>query len=131
MLHREIWDLSGGYLSTDLKMAADFELWCRFYSKTILYGTDSPLGGFRYQYKQKSRQKEEYARESESALTLMRKSMNWRPGAWGTKLLAPKMRKLPGINKLLETSLGYDAHKITREKSDQPDGYWRVTPYRF
>lgn len=50
---RSLWETSGGYLSNDLNLAGDFELWCRFYHYASLYGTTSTLGGFRSQYQQK------------------------------------------------------------------------------
>ena len=44
---RSLWDRAGGYLDTSYSLAADFELWARFYKYTDLVGVKTPLGGFR------------------------------------------------------------------------------------
>lgn len=44
---RSLWEKAGGRLETRWKLAADFELWARFYQHAELYGIASPLGGFR------------------------------------------------------------------------------------
>lgn len=52
--HRSLWEKSGGYLRTDLQMAADLELWTRFFRHTQLYTVDALLGAFRKQPNQKT-----------------------------------------------------------------------------
>ncbi|GAB4517389.1 MAG: hypothetical protein OHK0046_23900 [Anaerolineae bacterium] len=44
---RTLWDRAGGYLDTSYSLAADFELWARFYKYSELVGVKSPIGGFR------------------------------------------------------------------------------------
>lgn len=44
---RSLWERSGGYVSTDLKYAGDFELWCRFFDHAELYSIYTSLAGFR------------------------------------------------------------------------------------
>ncbi len=44
---RSLWDKVGGYLDTSYSLAADFELWARFYRYADLYGVHSSIGGFR------------------------------------------------------------------------------------
>jgi len=44
---RSLWDRAGGYLDTTYSMAADFELWARFFRYADLIGVRAPLGGFR------------------------------------------------------------------------------------
>lgn len=44
---RSLWERAGGRLDTSLKVAADFELWARFYGQAELYGVSALLGGFR------------------------------------------------------------------------------------
>lgn len=51
---RSLWELSGGYVDSNLGFAADFELWARFFKFSKLYGISTPLGGFRKHKKQKT-----------------------------------------------------------------------------
>ena len=66
---RSLWERAGGHLDTSWKLAADFELWARFYQHTELYGVATPLGGFRAQPHQKtSLQMNAYAKEAQAIL---------------------------------------------------------------
>ena len=51
---RTLWDRAGGKLDTTWQLAADFELWCRFFHYSQLVGVDALLGGFRYHSGQKT-----------------------------------------------------------------------------
>jgi glycosyltransferase involved in cell wall biosynthesis/MoaA/NifB/PqqE/SkfB family radical SAM enzyme len=51
---RSLWDRAGGRLETHWQLAADFELWCRFFNYSQLVGVDALLGGFRYHGGQKT-----------------------------------------------------------------------------
>ena len=51
---RELWERAGGTLRTELRYAADFELWMRFFRFTRLFVVDTPLGGFRQHGNRKS-----------------------------------------------------------------------------
>ena len=44
---RNLWEKAGKTLNLDLKYAADFELWMRFFRFEKLHSTDALLGGFR------------------------------------------------------------------------------------
>ena len=44
---RSLWERAGGRLDTSLQLAADFELWARFFQHADLYGVIAQLGGFR------------------------------------------------------------------------------------
>ncbi|MGD0038765.1 MAG: glycosyltransferase, partial [Bacteroidota bacterium] len=44
---RSLWQRAGARLSTELKLAADFELWVRFFRYAQLYSVDTMLGGYR------------------------------------------------------------------------------------
>ena len=44
---RSLWKKSGGFISTDLKYAGDFELWCRFFKHAELYSVHTSFAGFR------------------------------------------------------------------------------------
>lgn len=51
---RSLWDRSGSGLDTNWHLAADFELWCRFFNYSELTGVDALFGGFRYHSGQKT-----------------------------------------------------------------------------
>jgi len=44
---KSLWHEAGGYLNVDLKYAADFELWLRFFRYAKLFTIQTILGGFR------------------------------------------------------------------------------------
>ena len=128
---RGLWERVGGYLRTDIKLASDFDLWCRFYTKADLYGTRAPLGGFRIQCNQRSRNIGEYVREAELSLATMRHSLEWKPNLLRNILLATKMRSIPKIRQFVVSKFGYKGKKVIREKADQPDSYWKTEDYKF
>jgi glycosyltransferase involved in cell wall biosynthesis len=67
---RSLWDRAGGKIDTRWKIAADFELWLRFFGHAELYAVDTPLAGFRQHGDQKtSHQRDFYQREAQEILT--------------------------------------------------------------
>jgi glycosyltransferase involved in cell wall biosynthesis len=66
---RSLWERAGAHVDTSLQLAADFELWARFYQHADLYGVLVPLGGFRAHGNQRSvLQVQEYMAEAERVL---------------------------------------------------------------
>jgi hypothetical protein len=66
---RSLWERAGGRVDTSLRLAADFELWARFYRHAELFGVLAPLGGFRAYGNQKSvLEAAEYMQEAERVL---------------------------------------------------------------
>jgi GT2 family glycosyltransferase len=51
---RSLWERAGGSLRSDMRYAADFELWCRFFKAARLHAVDVPLGTYRYHRTQKT-----------------------------------------------------------------------------
>jgi glycosyltransferase involved in cell wall biosynthesis len=51
---RSLWEKAGGRLDTAYALAADFELWARFFRHTEPCGVPIPLGGFRFHGAQKT-----------------------------------------------------------------------------
>ncbi|MGG7664484.1 glycosyltransferase family 2 protein [Dyadobacter sp. BHUBP1] len=45
---RSLWDQAGGFIDQNHALAADFELWLRFFRHARLYTTSFMLGGFRF-----------------------------------------------------------------------------------
>jgi len=68
---RSLWELAGGYINPDYNLAADFELWLRFWKHSILYCTDAQLSMFRFRSDQRSATyRAEYTKEARKALLL-------------------------------------------------------------
>lgn len=68
---RSLWEEAGGHLDTSFTLAADFELWARFFKYADLYGVDVPLGGFRHHAGQRTAVAfPAYAAEAERALRM-------------------------------------------------------------
>lgn len=51
---RSLWERAGGGLDSSFRLAADFELWARFFEHSPLYAVTAPLGGFRAHEAQKT-----------------------------------------------------------------------------
>jgi hypothetical protein len=65
---RPLWESAGGRLDMTYKLAADFDLWSRFFSVAPLVGVQSLLGGFRFHGNQRSvKQRSEYGDEAEQS----------------------------------------------------------------
>jgi glycosyltransferase involved in cell wall biosynthesis len=128
---RSLWELSGGYISTDFKLASDFDLWARFYIHSNLYGTISPLGGFRSQCNQRSLNIEEYIKEAKLSLINMRQELNWKPSIFRDLLLFSRFRKIPKLNELIASIYGYDGKKVIRKNGSMSDGFWSIEDYKF
>ena len=68
---RSLWKAAGGYLNTAYSLAADFELWLRFWKYSTLYCTDAQLSMFRFRSDQRSSTfRAEYTAEAREALLL-------------------------------------------------------------
>jgi glycosyltransferase involved in cell wall biosynthesis len=74
---RSLWNRSGGFLDTRWRLAADFELWARFFLGAHCYGVTTILGGFRQHPSQKtSTQLAEYNRETNQILCEYQKKIS-------------------------------------------------------
>ncbi len=86
---RELWEIAGARLETSLRLAADYELWLRFFDHAELYSVASPLAGYRLHANQKT--SVAFAYEQEAA-RIMRKH-NLKPCArwesWVRKGILP------------------------------------------
>jgi glycosyltransferase involved in cell wall biosynthesis len=66
---RSLWEKAGAYLDVTYSLAADFELWARFFKHADLYTVPVPLGGFRHHGDQRSlTQAEQYITEVKKIL---------------------------------------------------------------
>jgi glycosyltransferase involved in cell wall biosynthesis len=70
---RTLWDSAGGFLNTEVELALDAELWCRFFQKTNLWNVQSILGGFRFTGLNRSQQQfDRYLLEAQPASNRLR-----------------------------------------------------------
>ena len=129
---RILWQKAGSHIRNGFKLAGDFDLWSRFFLHTDLYGTISPLGGFRSQVNQQSnRQREQYIAEAEKSLATMRELLGWSPQFIRDIMLQSKLKKAPKIANIIESLYGYIGHRVVRENMNSPDSFWRTEEYKF
>jgi glycosyltransferase involved in cell wall biosynthesis len=107
---RRLWDRAGAGLRSQFSLAADFDLWGRFYIHTHLYGVASPLGGFRINEGQRSTHSGEYQRQSFASLAQCRS----------------EMRGLPEF-----AVRPFHGKRITRIGRGNEDGHWAIEDHTF
>lgn len=71
--HRGLWERSGSYLDMELSLAADLELWARFFRSAQLFALDCLIAGFRDHPLQKSKDKAAYTAQANRVLARERK----------------------------------------------------------
>ena len=128
---RDLWEKSGKEIPTEFSLAGDFELWSRFYRYAELYGTTSPLGGFRFQNKQRSQDKVKYIAEAEVSLSRIRDFCQWSPRKSRDIAMNLRLHQLPKIRKTFEPLYTYTGKRIQRANYDSSEGYWEIEAYRF
>jgi glycosyltransferase involved in cell wall biosynthesis len=124
---RRLWLAAGGRLDDDLKLAADFALWSRFYEHEALYATPALLGGFRlHGSAHRSDDRETYVREAYAALEAMRGRAGWHRSR--SRSLARRLRlmEFPRARSVVGRRMGYTAHWVVRV-----GGRWRIDRPRF
>ncbi len=119
---RSLWARSGGQLSESLGLAADFELWARFFMHANLHGVKVPLSGFRFHDNQKSHHKEKYLEECRSVLSYYKP-----PKTTSARYLINilKLKNIPILNNVINNLLGYKLHSITSEITGH-QAVWRL-----
>jgi GT2 family glycosyltransferase len=65
---RSLWDRVGGRLDTNYKLAADFDLWVRFFGSSDPVLVPTPLGAFRRHNGQLSQDTQSYLKEASTVL---------------------------------------------------------------
>jgi glycosyltransferase involved in cell wall biosynthesis len=122
---RSLWEWAGARLDTSGKIAADFDLWARFFKKAELYGVSTPLGGFRFHgHQQTSQQKERYMREAGEIL--VRHGGRFRNRV-ESMLRYRTLRNLPDVLKPLAVSMGllYPVKTVNHKRNGAG---WEIVP---
>ncbi|MFC1495461.1 glycosyltransferase family 2 protein [Thermodesulfobacteriota bacterium] len=120
---RSLWERAGGYLDTSYKLAADFELWARFFKFTELYSIGSPLGGFRVHENQKTAF--HYDAYVSEAMDILNK-YGGKPHSYFGSLFRNKFNShIPSLLKFLAYRLGilYPQYKCIYSARD---GLWEI-----
>lgn len=107
---RGLWERAGGGLRSQFSLAADFDLWGRFYAQAKLYGVGSPLAGFRITAGQRSMQSAEYERQAFASLAECR-------------------RAVQGLPDLAERP--FHGSRIIRKQRENEHGHWAIEDYTF
>jgi glycosyltransferase involved in cell wall biosynthesis len=124
---RSLWERAGGVLRTQFRLAADFDLWARFYDHTDLYAVDSPLGGFRYQPEQRSRKVDEYLSEANTSLEEARRRNSWKQ-SWRALHLA---RSIPWLSRVAPRWPRYAGISVKPTDPERSDSGWRAVRFSF
>ncbi|BAS59572.1 family 2 glycosyl transferase [Leptolyngbya boryana NIES-2135] len=118
---RSLWEKIGGQISTEYKLAGDFDLWAQFYQHADLYGVASPLAGFRSQNTQKSSHLDLYVAESLRSLKSMRSPNVFRQ---------LQLHRVPIVRSWLKSHLSYSCQRIVRTQSNSAEGRWTIESYQ-
>jgi len=120
---RSLWERAGGKLDTRWKLAADFELWLRFFRHAQLYAVDTPLAGFRQHGDQKTNHsKSEYQRE---ALEILRSEGGAVPGFVKSSLRSVAARFCPELLRPTAARFGLlHSCKLCLRRRDETG--WRI-----
>ncbi|MGE5498035.1 MAG: glycosyltransferase, partial [Syntrophothermus sp.] len=107
---RSLWEKAGGKLAISYKLAADFELWNRFFHFDDLYLVDALLGGFRVHMGQKTSQfMRHYIAEAEQIISgegnITRKPELIRSDS--CKIVTQQMLSKSNTNKVTEDNFSY------------------------
>ncbi len=103
---RNLWDKAGSYISTQYKLAGDFELWGRFFEHARLYTPNYLIGGFRFSSEnQLSTDKVTYANEMKIILEekIERAGESWKKKIKNIHRLE-KLRNFAVVSRLLNCS---------------------------
>jgi glycosyltransferase involved in cell wall biosynthesis len=73
---RGLWERSGGKLNTKYGLAADFDLWMRFFKYAALYCTKQQLAAFRKREGQKSGDGKQYLQEANASVKYHLKNLD-------------------------------------------------------
>ena len=87
---RDLWNAAGGYISQEHSLAADFELWLRFFRHEKLYSVSFLLAGFRLRRGQLSqRRRDEYMLQIRALLNAEKLSARQRTRIFFCRILLP------------------------------------------
>ena len=130
---RSLWEEIGSKIRSEFKLAGDFDLWTQFYLHTeSLFGTISPLGGFRVQKYQRARNNMEfYLEEAIHSLQGLQEAFGYSPRFQETLALKLGLHKVPKIKSRIRKKLSFTGQKIVKTNPSCPDNFWTIENYNF
>ena len=128
---RHLWEKIGNHIRTQYTSAGDFDLWTQFYIYEELFGLICPLGGFRFQFNQKSKNKELYLKESLKSLEEMRKRLNWSNRKTRYLIQQLKLDTTPKVKHWLKEYYEFQGKKIKLDSRESENSKWKVENYKF
>lgn len=127
---RSLWEAAGG-LDTSVSLAGDFDLWCRFWVRENLYSIIAPLGGFRIQELQRSKNIDKYFSEAEACLRRTRLEVNYSENYYRKLIRKTRYFRFPVLKNLFRDQYSYYNRCVKRLRGDSPSGQWTITTNRF
>ncbi|MBN1106651.1 MAG: glycosyltransferase [Deltaproteobacteria bacterium] len=121
---RTLWEKAGNHVDSSLRMAADFDLWARFFQHADLVAVNTPLGGFRSHPNQKTaRFMDQYSLEAKAVL----RKYGWKPsGRLSSYVRTRLFSRTPRRLKRLFNSIGLSSvYRICEYSVDQ--SRWELT----
>lgn len=121
---RSLWDQAGGHLDTTLTLAADFDLWARFFEHAEVITTSVPLAGFRHHGQNRSVTRGGlYEHEASSVLARYGRPAYTPWGRWWRMHLAPSLTRFPRVLRALRAW-----YPVKYLKPTEPDAatHWRL-----
>lgn len=128
---RKLWEKVDSRLNSKFTLAADFDLWARFFEHANLYGIQCPLSGFRVHDNQKSHQREKYLTEAQESLDIARQKHRWNSNTIRKFAVKSSLTHLPKIKTITQRWYGYTGKKIIRQKPNSFHSYWQIQEHNF
>lgn len=129
---RSLWQKIGCAINTQYKLAADYDLWLRFFRYSDLYGVSSPLAGFRSHKGQKTDiQMGRFLDECKESLAKMRKETHWQPNFLRKFFAFSRLDKVVLVGKILKLAFGYKGKKVVIKNTNSPQDHWGIEEYKF
>ncbi|MHA2277954.1 MAG: hypothetical protein ACXAC2_19410, partial [Candidatus Kariarchaeaceae archaeon] len=123
---RDLWNKMGGALDISYNMAGDFWLWSQFYTRSLLYGIDTPLAAFRIHKDQKTNKSIEYKNEVELILSFKKRS-----NIKDKYIKLCSKTKLAILQNIIVNYYGFIAYKILKDNQSIHLDNWKIKEYRF
>lgn len=130
---RSLWERSSG-LDTRYELAADFDLWARFFRHAKLHGVNEKMAAFRIHDGNRSADRDAYLREALESLTVLRNDLGWTEPSISLPVL-DSLCRIPGALRVLKRVMGrvserYTAPIISRAREPGNDS-WVVGEVSF
>jgi Glycosyl transferase family 2 len=120
---RSLWERSGATVG-GYELAADFDLWARFYEHAALVGVEAPLALFRVHPDQRSGRVDRYAIEAAASLTRLRRALGWELPRVRAAAFRARAHRVPGLGAALAPLLGYRGRCAARRAGDDGVTRW-------